>query len=65
MSKLNWNSPAKARYLPEMRTSKVFDTIAPTLERRIKVSRGHTNLPKNLYRSSRLKQAMKAKGWVY
>lgn len=53
-SRINWNDPHNNSFLPDHKPQGVWSTVAPTLTRKQRVRKGLTNLPKNLYRESKI-----------
>ena len=53
-SRINWNDPRNNSFLPDQKHQGDWSTVAPTFTRKQKVRKGLTNLPKNLYRESKI-----------
>jgi hypothetical protein len=53
MATINWNDIDNNKFLPTLKPQGAFNTNIPTLTRKIKVRKGYTNLPKDLYSTSK------------
>tara|TARA_R110002020_G_scaffold118416_1_gene270660 strand:+ start:1494 stop:1697 length:204 start_codon:yes stop_codon:yes gene_type:complete len=53
VNNINWNDPKNGFILPDHKPQGVWFVNNPTLTRKIKVKKGYTNLPKDLYSPSK------------